>query len=87
MGRCCPLYGFRFLVAFDPANRPVDNVTLRQCRGFRARLPLALGSAVIGTCFVVLVCWAFGPLWETNDDIGMSMIDGGMASQSLVPQR
>lgn len=61
----------------DSENLTLDNVSLPQYRGLRTRFSLALGSIVIGTCFVLLICWAFGPLWETNDDVGMSMIAGG----------
>mgnify|MGYP003861825587 CR=1 FL=1 len=42
-----------------------------------ANISLILGSFAVASIFVFLLCFLFNPMWETNDDVGMSMVAHG----------
>ena len=73
--RCTPS-DIAALPSVDPSDIMVTSVADRQgplAPGIR----LAAGALVAAAAFVVALCWIFAPRWETNDDVGMSMVAHG----------
>lgn len=52
----------------------MSSSTLLICNKRRYALLLSIATPII---FIVALCFAFEPRWETNDDVGMSMIAHG----------
>jgi hypothetical protein len=64
------------LPSVDPSGILVTSLAHR--RGAPAPgIRLAAGALVASMALVVALCWFFPPRWETNDDVGMSMVAHG----------